>query len=330
MSGRWPFRWLRKSAAQWFARLRAEPVTPQLDVEFRRWLDSSAQNKADYQRQELIWELAGELADDEEIASLVAEAQRSTSKPRPAASSILLWSATAAVLVAAVCIGFYWQWPGESEVYATDVGAQRTVVLPDQSRMILNTSTRARVEFRRNVRVIELEYGEATFSVTHDAQRPFEVRAVHGTARAVGTQFNVSSLNNNVTVSVLSGKVKVIAPDAGHHATVQAMLTPGAEISYSSAGVSQIRPADMARIEAWHSGRIVFQNVELQTALHEFNRYGKTPILLGDASLASIRVSGVFRIGETDALLRALNAAFEIEASHRNDAIELQAPKKPD
>jgi transmembrane sensor len=329
MSGRWPFG--RKSAAQWFARLRAEPVTPQLDVKFRSWLDSDAQNEADYEQQELIWELAGELADDEEIQSLVAEAQQATQKPRPAVSSILMWSAAAAVLVVAVCIGVYSQWPSTAETYATGVGDQRTVVLPDQSRMTLNTSTSVHVEFHRNVRVIELDYGEATFSVTHDAQRPFEVRAAQGTARALGTEFNVLSLDSNVTVSVLSGKVEVIAPNTGHRdATVQtAVLTHGTELTYNSAGVSQIRPADTARIDAWRSGRITFDNVDLQTAVREFNRYGKTPILLGDASLASVRVSGVFRIGDTDALLRALNMAFEIEANRRTDAIELRAPNEP-
>jgi transmembrane sensor len=332
MSGHWPFRWLRKSAAQWFARLRAEPVRPQLDVEFRRWLDSDAKNEADYARQELAWELAGELADDEEIESLIAEAERATQKPRPAVSPILIWSATAAVLVVAVFLGVYWQWPSNAEVYATAVGAQRTVELPDQSRMTLNTSTRVRVEFRRNVRVVELEYGEATFSVAHDAQRPFEVRAAQGTARALGTEFNVMSLSSNVTVSVLSGKVEVIAPNTGHRdANARtAVLTHGAEITYNSEGVSQIRPADAARINAWRSGRIIFDNIDLQTAVREFNRYGTTPILLADASLASVRVSGVFRIGETDALLRALNTAFEIEANRHEDAIELRAPKKPD
>lgn len=332
MRALWPFRWLRKSAAQWFVRLRAEPVTPQLDARFRRWLTSDATNEVDYERHELVWEVAGELAGDEEIEELAAEALLATQKPRPAARHVMLWSAAAAVLVATVVIGIYWQWPSHAEVYATAVGAQRTVVLPDQSRMTLNTSTRARVEFHRDVRVIELEYGEATFSVTHDADRPFEVRSAHGTARALGTEFNVLSLNGNVTVSVLSGTVKVMAPDTTDRgpAPPSAVLTRGEEVTYNSAGVSQIQSADLARIDAWRAGRLTFGNVDLQTAVLEFNRYGSTPIVLGDPSLASVRISGVFRIGETDALLRALNTAFEIEADRRKDAIELRARKKQD
>lgn len=328
MSDYWPFTGLRKSAAQWFVRLRAQPVTSRLDVRFQRWLTSNPANEEDYERQELTWELAGELASDEEIEGLIAEAQRAAAvRPRPAASAFVIWSAAAAVFVAAVCIAVYWQWPSSAVVYMTAVGEQRTVVLPDQSRMTLNTATRARVEFDGNVRRIELEHGEATFSVTHDAQRPFEVRAAQGTARALGTEFNVLSLQSDVTVSVLSGKVEVIAPDTAIHGgrPRSAVLTRGEEITYNNSAVSPVQRADAARINAWRSGRIAFQNADLQQVLREFNRYVGTPIVLGDASLASMRLSGVFRIGETDALLSALNAAFQIEAERHEGAIELHA-----
>lgn len=325
MSNYWPFTGLRKSAAHWFVRLRAQPVTPRVDLKFQRWLASDPAHEEDYERQELTWELAGELASDEEIEGLIAEAQRAAPGPRPSASVALSWSATAAALVAAVCIGVYWQWPSSAAVYMTAAGEQRTVVLPDQSRMTLNTSTQARVEFNRDVRVIELEHGEATFSVTHDANRPFEVRAAKGTARALGTEFNVLSLQSDVTVSVLSGKVEVIAPDTirGERRR-SAVLTHGEEITYNNSAISQIQRADAARINAWRSGRVAFQDVDLPEALREFNRYGGTPIVLGDASLASVRVSGVFRIGETDALLNALNLAFQIEAERHEGAIELR------
>lgn len=328
MSDYWPFTWMRKNAAHWFVRLRAQPVTPRLDVKFQRWLASHPAHEEDYERQELTWELAGELASDEEISGLIAEAQRAAMpRPRPAPKVVLSWSAAAAIVVAAVCIAV-WQWPSSAVVYMTAIGEQRTVVLPDRSRMTLNTATRVLVKFERDVRVIELERGEATFSVTHDASRPFEVHAAQGTARALGTEFNVLSLGSDVTVSVLSGKVAVIAPDTGRgEQSRSAVLTQGEEISYNDSDLSRIQPADAARINAWRSGRIAFQDVVLPEALREFNRYGGTPIVLGDASLASVRVSGVFRIGETDALLSALNLAFRIEAERHAGAIELRAPQ---
>jgi transmembrane sensor len=331
MSTYWPFGWLRKSAAQWFVRLRSGPVTPRLDAKFRRWLASDTTNEVDYERHELTWALAGELARDEEIEQLLADAQRATVKPRPVATLVLTWSAVAAVLIAAVYVGVQWQSPDSTTVYMTAVGEQRTVVLPDQSRMTLNTDTRVRVEFERNVRIIQLEYGEATFSVTHNVDRPFEVHAANGMARALGTEFNVMSLANEVTVSVLSGKVQVLAPATGVAGgkPQSAVVTKGEEVTYNSTGVSPIQHADAGRINAWRSGRVAFDNVDLQQALREFNRYGGTPIVLGDDSLASMRVSGVFRIGETDALLRALSTAFEIEAERSGNEIELHERREP-
>jgi transmembrane sensor len=68
---------------------------------------------------------------------------------------------------------------------------------------------------------------------------------------------------------------------------------------------------------------VAFEDVDLETALREFNRYGRTPIVLGDPLLAQLRVSGVFRIGEVDAFLQALNTAFDIAARRRAGAIEL-------
>jgi transmembrane sensor len=90
------------------------------------------------------------------------------------------------------------------------------------------------------------------------------------------------------------------------------------------ASVSPVREADAERIHAWHSGRIAFEDVALQEALDEFNRYTTTPLVLHDPALADLHISGVFRIDETEAFLRALNVAFGIHAQRGTDTIELR------
>lgn len=326
----WPFsRWLT-IAAQWFVRLRAQPVTARLDKKFRRWLAADPSHEIEYERHELVWELTGELGNDKEVAGWLAEAERTASgiRQRHIARHTLTWS-LASCAVAALAIGLYFYSPSHRHEYITGVGEQRTVVLPDKSRMELNTGTRVRVLYERKDRIIELDQGEATFRVTHDPTRPFEVRAAQGTARALGTEFNVLSASREVTVSVLSGKVEVVAPDsvARIQRTRSATLLPGQEVSYSESLLSPVQVTNSRRIFAWHSGRVAFDDLDLQQALADFNRYNTKPIVLGDASLARLRVSGVFRIGETDALLRALHTAFGIQAEHHAAAIVLRAPK---
>lgn len=329
MRGAWPFAWFRKTPAQWFVRLRAHPVTPRLDAKFRRWLTTDPTHEVDYERHELAWELAGELAQDEEIEALLAEAQQAASaevRSRPK-QHILMWSAAAATLIVAI-VGatLNLQWPGSTQTYATAVGEQRTIVLPDQSLMELNTNTEVRVAYRSKARRIEIRHGEATFSVMHDTQRPFEVQASHGTTRALGTEFNVLAHPGATTVAVLSGKVEVVPAVDGSAAPSSITLLHGTQVTRSNAGFSPIAPADLNRILAWHSGRVAFSDVDLEQALIEFNRYTTTPIVLGDASLARLRVSGTFRIGETNALLRALEEAFGIRTALHPKMIELWAP----
>lgn len=218
----------RRSAAAWFARLRAGPITPWLDTRYRRWLAADPANEEKYERHELAWELAGELSKDNEIADLLADAHRAaveTTTPRLGRRNLLILAGAGASL-AAIAIGahFYVRSLSDEYTYATAVGEQRSVVLPDQSRIALNTSTQVHVVYTRASRLVEIEQGEATFSVAHDASRPFDVVAAHGTTRAIGTEFNILTAPTGVTVSVLSGTVAITPPRAVLNMPIPATL----------------------------------------------------------------------------------------------------------
>jgi transmembrane sensor len=232
------------------------------------------------------------------------------------------WS-TAVAGLAALALTLYWAMP-ERNVYVTATGEHRTFVLPDRSSMTLNTGSRARIVYERGTRNVYLDRGEATFAVVKDPSRPFAVHAVGVVAKAVGTEFNVYSANGGVTVAVLSGKVLVTAHRADQPAG-RALVAGGQEVTYAQTRLSNIGRANLKRIEAWHSGRIAFEDIGLAAAVAEFNRYGMTPIELGDPSLASLRVSGVFRVGEQEALLRALTHAFGLHVERTSTAIVLRA-----
>jgi transmembrane sensor len=320
----------RRGAAAWFARLRAGPITPRLDTKYRRWLAADPANEVKYERQELAWELAGELSKDDEIAALLADAQSAaleTTAPRLGRRPLLMLAGVAASLGAvAISVSLYVRSPGDEYTYSTAVGEQRSVVLPDQSRIVLNTSTQVHVVYKRGSRRVEIEQGEATFSVAHDMSRPFDVVAAHGTTRAIGTEFNILTAPTGVTVSVLSGTVAITPPSGPQHADSghAVRLTRGEELTYNNRLVSEVRPLNANRIQEWHVGRVAFEDFPLSQALAEFNRYTRTPIVIRDASLAPLRVTGTFRIGETDALLHALNTAFGIRANPGVAAIELE------
>jgi transmembrane sensor len=293
-------------------------------VQFRRWLAADRANQLEYEKHELAWELSGELARDPDVADWLTEAQN---PPFNARRMRLAWVVATPLCAAVALLIAYLLWPTHSDQYATRIGERRTVVLADESRIELNTDTLIRVTYKRKARMVEFERGEATFRVARDPNRPFEVWSQRGVARALGTEFNVLSLSGDVTVTVLSGKVEVLAGTARKNIqrSASAILSAGQEVSYSSTRLSNLHTANTQRVLAWQSGRVAFQDVPLFEAMTEFNRYISRPIVIKDPALEHIRVSGVFRIGETEALLNALNTAFGIEASSGSKAIELRS-----
>src|SRR5690606_21916567 len=59
------------------------------------------------------------------------------------------------------------------------------------------------------IRVLNLESGEALFTVAKDSDRPFVVMAGEAVIVAVGTQFNIQRKLSDVVVSVVEGVVGV-------------------------------------------------------------------------------------------------------------------------
>lgn len=319
---------LPDTASDWFARLRPGNVSKRTDTRFREWLVRDADNERAYERQELAWEVSYELEDDPEIQKLLREAETATTSDAVTAPRTVYfrlgWVATVAAVVLVSALTTWWSMRTDGgELYVTAVGEQRTVILSDQSQLTLNTATRVYVNYTRKLRSVRLEQGEATFKVAHDAAHPFEVSAAGAMARALGTEFNVLEGKQGVTVSVLEGRVEVLPTGAQAGKVTRAVISGGEEVTYSAGQLSPVATGGLQRISAWHNRRVSFQDVTLEEAIEEFNRYTQTRLVFGDPSLRQYRVSGVFRVGETQALLSALREAFGVTAEQRGNSIIL-------
>ncbi|HEV8331708.1 MAG TPA: FecR domain-containing protein [Steroidobacteraceae bacterium] len=269
--------------------------------------------------QERAWALLAAVEDHPRVQEWLA------SSTAPRARSHVRWAAAAALVVTigvAFTIAYLQLQPPH---YETAVGEQRDVLLPDGSRITLNTDTAVTVHYAESVRRIDLEQGEAIFSVKHDAQRPFDVGAGGTLTRALGTEFNVDMRNDGISVSVIEGVVRVSAvnDDAGESPGIAA-LTKGrtAKMRRGDARIVEAA-ADLNRIHAWRARRLEFSNTPLPEALAEFNRYSTAHVVIGTAELQSVRVSGVFSIGDTDAFLFSLRETLGAQTLGSADEIVL-------
>jgi transmembrane sensor len=210
------------------------------------------------------------------------------------------------------------------QIYSTAVGEHRHITLSDGSGIELNTATHLRVRFTERSRQVILDDGEALFFVHHDTSRPFNVSAGGTLTRDIGTTFNVLSVGGRTQITVLEGRVQVSARPLGSITSAQPgtlVLSVGESTNYSvQGGLSPATSGELERIASWQSGRVEFRDAPLADALSDFNRYSETRIVVGDASLNAIHLSGVFRAGDVQALTRALASAFHIRSTPDPDS----------
>jgi transmembrane sensor len=212
-------------------------------------------------------------------------------------------------------------------VVATHVGETRAVALDDGTRIVLDTGSRAKVNFSATARDVELLEGQAHFEVAHDVHRPFRVHTNTVEVVAVGTAFDVAALPSRTTVTLIEGRVNVraISSTAAGGSRVE-MLTPGQQWGVDSAGqLLGEKEVKIANVTAWQRGNIVIDDAPLADALGIMNRYSNTHIVVRDPALQQRHVSGAFRIGDVATEAVVLERYFGLkEISHSKDEIVLE------
>jgi transmembrane sensor len=274
-----------------------------------RWIEQNPAHGVAFARAETGWELTDRLRENappigpEAIAGPAGRFEALFS--RRAIGALL--AATVLGTVGTVAIQ---KWSAVDR-YRTAIGQEHAYRLADGSLVHLNTDSAIEVAMQRDQRLVRLLKGEARFDVAHSRTRPFIVQAGESTLRAVGTAFNVRLRPELTELTVIEGRVAVrdgIAPAR----TVAA--GSGAAIRGGTVAITPLEKVQLVQRTAWQSGVIQFDGETLDQAVTEFNRYRRTPIVLGDPQLASIRIGGTFRPGNSEQFVAALRESFGIRS----------------
>lgn len=346
---------VRAQAAEWVATLHDKLPSSEAEAraheencgQFVDWLRRSPDHVAAFLRaDDTFCRLAGMDPDlrinlenlQERYSNHIADYERSfatASVKRPAMirrKHLFAWAASLLLVVAGALV---WESNQRVRIYATAVGEQRNVKLPDGSVMTLNTESEAKVEFSGEQRRVYLETGEALFEVEHDEQRPFVVVTPSARVRAVGTRFNVyqhagaqSPTDVATTVSVLEGIVQVapahsnavesepapataprepsIDPPGNPPGQSLARLAAGEQANISTVGVTRNVAPDVSDAVAWRERVLVFHGAPLADVAAEYNRYNAKKIRIQDQEIAQRRMSGTYSADHPLLLVRYL------------------------
>ncbi len=202
-------------------------------------------------------------------------------------------------------------------VLATEIGARSDYGLSDRSVVHLNADSRLSVRYSPAVRDLTLEKGDAMFDVAKNHDRPFVVTAGATTVTAVGTSFEVDRVGEATEVHVFEGVVRVASRDAPARVVRRGEWLLVSD-TRQSAGLFVPDAA-----QTWRSDWLVAEQTPLKFVLARLNRYSPDQIVVRDAALGELKVTGRFRLSRPSDALAMISALLGVEASRGGQHIYL-------
>jgi transmembrane sensor len=199
----------------------------------------------------------------------------------------------------------------------TPNGKRTTIDLGDGSRVTLNSGSRLRypADLTRS-RDVELD-GEGYFEVTHDAARPFRVHARGGVVQDIGTRFTVRAYpeQQRVEVVVTEGVVSLRRDSSGLFDS--AIVRQGERARLAETGRVVVESVPTERYTDWARGTLVLENVTLNEARRDLERWFDIQITLADSGLAQRQLMARFQDESASAVLTAIGIALDVGVEQR-------------
>lgn len=318
---------IENEAAAWVVR-QDRGLSPAELNEFQRWLGRDPRHSAAFSDQKFGWRALGRIAetraslDPEPDPDILALPRRTV---RPAKRS-LTFAIAAAIAIGIGVLATRHVAPPPPLFPAAVVSPCERRLLNDGSVVDLNRGAEVTAQFTAAERRVRLERGEAKFTVTKDALRPFVVSVGNVEIRAVGTVFNVRLESSTIDVLVTEGSVKVAQPDVQPAAGAAAPpLVKAGECAIVSLAhtlappqIAQMRAEDLEQRLAWQPRLLDFDRAPLPNIVAEFNRHNPERLTIGDSELNQLRLSASFRSDNVEGFVRLMSANFHILAERRS------------
>nr|WP_232243817.1 FecR domain-containing protein [Pseudomonas gessardii] len=300
-----------RAAAHWLALLESGTAGERDHTGLQQWRDSHPQHEQAWQKAQLLRQRFADLPASLAMASL--------DRPQPGRRAVLKRALGVAALVPAAWL-LSRQLP--LDVWRADLhtatGERKRVPLADGSVLQLNTASAVDVDLAR--RRLTLVDGEMALNVPGTAALTVHTR--YGQVIASQAEVCVRQWANACLVSVLKGQVHVL-DGAGRSARVQS----GQQIRLQPTGLGVPMPFDVLQ-PGWRDGVLTAQNQGLGDFLRELDRY-RPGVLRWDPSLEGLRVTGSFRLDDTDRILSLLATTHGLQVQFRTRYWVTLAPRRP-
>lgn len=236
-----------------------------------------------------------------------------------------LWGSALAASIIMTVVGVATLSPEVSPTTATFIATQQftatkatDITLSDGSEVALNTQTNLQFHENDKTRQAILSKGEAYFAVKRDEQRPFTIDTGNATVSVLGTAFNIDKTLSGTTIDVFHGKVAVTTRDNSQR--VELVKGQRARVDAKQIIVTTFK----AQQPDWQLGWLDLENVTINDAIFQLNRYTDKPLVLSNVD-ADLRVSGRFKTADVLGAASLIAQLNQLEVNQFDDSIVLSA-----
>jgi transmembrane sensor len=281
-------------AARWLEQRRFRAWSPDDQAAFDVWISESSAHEIAYWRLEAVWSRT------ERLVALRSVEKLDTPSTKSTRWGLMRMAAALLTVAAAVGAGLVHFSSPRVAVFTTAIGGHKTLSLPDDSKIELNTDTVLRLA-SGDARKAWLDKGEAYFQIKHDKTRPFVVIVAGHRVTDLGTKFSIRRDVQEIEVALTEGSAKLESVGVSER---QQMVTlkPGdvAIATTDSLSVTKKSKHALDSQLGWRHGVLIFNSTTLADAAAQFNRYNQRKlIVVGTAS--RLKVDGTFAATDTAA-----------------------------
>ncbi|MNF87783.1 fec operon regulator FecR [compost metagenome] len=299
-----------RAAAQWLALLESGGATEQDRANLQRWRDMAVSHEQAWQKAQALRQRFADLPSALALSSL--------DRPDPGRRVVLKRALGAVALVPAAWL-ISRQLP--LEVWRADLhtatGERKQVQLADGSALQLNTASAVDVNMTsRHVKLVE---GEMSLKVS--GVSPLTIQTQFGQVIVSQSEVCVRQDVRGCRVSVFNGTAQ-LRPLQGAELTLRA----GQQINLQASGAGAVQAFDVLQ-PGWREGVLMANNQPLGDFLRELDTY-RPGVLRWDPELETLRVTGSFRLDDTDRILALLCASLPLEVQRRTRYWVTLLPRK--
>lgn len=302
--------------------------------DFFVWLEANIENKKCYYELKHLW-VAGDIVASTapaNIDELYNSFRKQVKANRPRRVVILRNLQRIAAILILPLLGL-WLWQSlrpvepqqlKAEVcysYYTPLGVKGVIMLPDSSRVWLNSGSNISFppQFEEGVRTVNLS-GEAFFEVKKDNQHPFIVMLPHDAqVRVYGTSFNVSCYpdDSDVQTTLVEGSLGVqSAMDAK-----ELRLKPSENLSFDRQGKYIKKKVDVELYTSWKDGKLIFRNTPATEVLKKLERWFNIEFMLEDKDIEQFRFTATFDRENVAQVMALLKLSSPIDYTIKKDSV---------